>query len=278
MTAPTVITTAYAYRKAQDAALKPLLDAVKRLIRAYGVPVTPAQQAQFALLLLRPTRTARGRNFDAAVRYLNGHGIRDIPNQPGYPIQAVEKIVADVNRLRIAEQPLTEANRRDPQFVKAAEKSITGGLVRHAQDPARSVVKDVAESTDGIGWARMLTGPTSCSFCAMLASRGPVYSSRESAIGRGGDPMDRYHTAYLNANGKQVGGDCDCIAVLVTDFRTWEGLKSFRKLEDLWVETGKKQSNNAARKSFRRAWDQKIRDGDSSSFVSDSFRPPGGAS
>lgn len=278
MTAPTVITTAYGYRQAQDAALKPLLEAVKRIVRAYGVPVTPVQQAQFALLLLRPTRTARSRNYTAAIRYLSGQGIRDIPGQPGYPLQAVEKIVADVNRLTINDEPLTESNRRDPRFVAAAQKSITGGLVRHAQDPARSVVKDVAEATPSIGWARMLTGPTSCAFCAMLASRGPVYTSRETALGRGGNPMDRYHTAYLNKNGKLVGGDCDCIAVLVTDFKTWEGLRSYRKLENLWLDTGAKQSNKAARNAFRQAWDQKIRDGSSPSFLSDSFRPPGGAS
>lgn len=43
--------------------------------------------------------------------------------------------------------------------------------------------------SEDVRWARVPTGEETCDFCIMLASRGPVYLSEESA---GGDP-DHYH-------------------------------------------------------------------------------------
>lgn len=54
---------------------------------------------------------------------------------------------------------------------------------------AHSAVQDPARP----GWARVPTGPSTCAFCLMLASRGPVYGSA-AAAGR----MHEYHA------------DCDC--------------------------------------------------------------------
>lgn len=71
-----------------------------------------------------------------------------------------------------------------------------------------------------IGWARVLTGEENCPFCAMLASRGPVYSE-ETVLAREAD-RGRYHD------------HCDCVAVLVVKGRPWEGEDQFKELQDLW--------------------------------------------
>lgn len=52
----------------------------------------------------------------------------------------------------------------------------------------------------GGGYARVPTGPTTCAFCLMLASRGFVYNTRETA-----GEFDKYHD------------DCDCVVVASFD-------------------------------------------------------------
>ena len=75
--------------------------------------------------------------------------------------------------------------------------------------------------TDGHGVSRRALGAHSG---AMLASRGAVYTSRQAALGKGGSPLNLYHTPHLNKNGKTVGGFCDCTAVIVPRGSTsWEG-------------------------------------------------------
>ena len=123
---------------------------------------------------------------------------------------------------------------------------------------------------ENVGWARVLVGAYSCSFCAMLASRGPVYTSRETAIGRGGNPLDAYHKPYIDKRGALVGGVCDCQAVLVTSFGSWEGRKAWEALEDLW-QNNATGSGKAARLAFRRVWDKKVRDGDTGEYLADSI-------
>jgi hypothetical protein len=249
------------------------------LFTAYGVPVTAAQREDMALLLARSVRNARERNYAVTQAYIASQlfGL-DIPDLPGLPLDAVMRALesATVN-LTVLEEMVTDKNRHHPRIVDVGTRAATGQLSRQAQEPARQTVQTVAEQTDGIGWARMLTGATSCSFCAMLASRGPIYKSRESAIGRGGQPMTLYHTAHLNKNGKLVGGDCDCIAVLVVDHNTWEGRPAFEKLEDLWQKTTSRRSNADARNAFRREWDRKVRSGETRDYLAASVTPPGGA-
>lgn len=72
----------------------------------------------------------------------------------------------------------------------------------HVQKPARDTVEHNAfiDRKNGARYARVPQGPTTCEFCVMLASRGFVYKSKQTADtveGKGG-----YHT------------DCDCLPVV----------------------------------------------------------------
>jgi hypothetical protein len=270
------------FRKAQDKALLPALKRLRALFHIQGVPVTPPQREMMALHLVRPIRVARAQTYEVTVRYLHGQGFtEDIPPLPDYPVQAVEQALENsVSDLVVGGEPVTESNSAEVSFIEAAQKSTSGAVSRHVQAAARETVQDLADNSGPIvGWARMLTGPSSCSFCAMLASRGPVYNSHDTAIGRGGNPLNLYHMVHLDKkNGKMVGGNCDCIAVPVRRGAPWEGSDAHINLENLWQDATRRKSNADARNAFRRLWDKKVRDGESGEFIADSMKPPGGAS
>lgn len=82
--------------------------------------------------------------------------------------------------------------------VKQSARDTIDGSVRH--DPRRP------------RYARVPSGAHSCSFCLMLASRGPVYGSKADAGGAG----NKYH------------GNCDCQAVPVWSGSDMDRLKSVR--------------------------------------------------
>lgn len=75
------------------------------------------------------------------------------------------------------------ATGRGVDLVRAADLGQSGTMgegMRHAMDSGRgSVLESVAEDDRALGWARATSGK-SCGFCAMLASRGPVYKGKAS--------------------------------------------------------------------------------------------------
>lgn len=99
-----------------------------------------------------------------------------------------------------------------------------------------------------LGWARVLTGAESCAFCAMLASRGPVYS--EDTVVTTGKPREvrprqvHYRNSGATGGHTYVSGSrregekyhdhCDCIAVLVVKGSPWNGEQQYHDLKDLW--------------------------------------------
>lgn len=67
--------------------------------------------------------------------------------------------------------PLAEA-------TSNAVANVSGAAMRHSLDGGReTITATVAADPKAYGWARATSGKT-CSFCAMLASRGPVYGER----------------------------------------------------------------------------------------------------
>lgn len=72
---------------------------------------------------------------------------------------------------------------------------LRAALDYHVKRPARKTVENNARR-DGARWARVPQGAETCEFCVMLASRGFVYHTEETAGSGHG-----YHT------------DCDCLPV-----------------------------------------------------------------
>lgn len=227
---------------------------VNKVLAAHGVPVTVGQVEQLVdILYPRIIRMRRaswrghvvelGRQAAAA-----GVEIKPEPIRP-YPRKALFDAIADVSRLspdssKLHVMMLDEESRRrvmqpvNPDFsnrgdaaVKARVASELGRRVgRHVVDAGRSAVADSAHNGSArfksgrparVGYARVLSGRESCAFCAMLASRGPVYSK---------------DTVVRRRDGRRYHDGCDCIPVLVVDGEPWEGQAEAEALYSRWRE------------------------------------------
>lgn len=80
---------------------------------------------------------------------------------------------------------LLERLRKGMTLERALAMSVAGSAAaaaRHALNGGRgTLTAAVAQDRQAIGWVRV-TSDKPCAFCALLASRGPVYKSRESAV------------------------------------------------------------------------------------------------
>lgn len=74
--------------------------------------------------------------------------------------------------------------------------SALGIVDELVKQPFRSTIQDSAYRAHA-GWARVPSGPETCKFCLLLASRGGVYHSEQFGI-----------------NGQGYHGSCDCVPVL----------------------------------------------------------------
>lgn len=89
------------------------------------------------------------------------------------------------------------------------------------------------------GWARVATGRETCAWCLMLVSRGPIYSTAESA----GLDMDEGEAKLAAAAGSDVREQmnqwhpgCDCIVVPVYKQGSWPGRPAQERALKLWNE------------------------------------------
>lgn len=123
-----------------------------------------------------------------------------------------------------------------PLFVEQPDDALSrlmGAAQRMVLQPARDSVWDSAAlDTFRTGVARVPSGATTCRFCVMLASRGPVYQSAVSAelvVGRGSnrtgyDSTGRRLTGGIGGGtktrgtlnlGRKFHDHCDCTTVVV---------------------------------------------------------------
>lgn len=124
-----------------------------------------------------------------------------------------------------------------------AMNSVAADMMRITQNGGREAIAALVEADPkAVGWARITDGDP-CAFCAMLASRGPVYTSAERA---GSD--------------WQFHNGCGCTVEPVFDVDSWEWPKASKDFEKLWIEVtkglppGEDKAN-----AFRRAYEKKRR-------------------
>lgn len=227
---------------------------VNKALAAHGVPVTVGQVEQLVDILYPRIIRMRRASWQGHVVELGrqaaaaGVEIKPEPIRP-YPRKALFDAIAEVSRLspdssklhvmmldeesrRRVMQPVTpDFSNRGDTAVKARVASELGRRVgRHVVDAGRSAVSDSAHNGSArfksgrparVGYARVLSGRESCAFCAMLASRGPVYSK---------------DTVVRRRDGRRYHDGCDCIPVLVVDGEPWEGQAEAESLYSRWRE------------------------------------------
>lgn len=135
-----------------------------------------------------------------------------------------------------ATEPLRKPDLAQPPETaeELALSRVAGGLQRVLGNIDRSMVEtNAARDPADAKWARYASA-TACAFCAMLAARGPVYTSKRTATAasgqRGTQPLnERYHDW------------CKCIGVVVwpgDDYQEAPYVQQFREAYDAAAEAG----------------------------------------
>jgi len=108
----------------------------------------------------------------------------------------------------------------------AALKKYTGIMRRQVMSGGRMMIHETTKADRGaVGWRRVTDG-NPCTFCAMLASRGPAYASAQNASVIAGSGL-RYH------------GHCGCTAEIV--YGDWEP----SEMENRFIEEYEKAAQEA---------------------------------
>ncbi|PKV80904.1 VG15 protein [Nocardia fluminea] len=146
---------------------------------------------------------------------------------------------------------VSDQNRRDPAVVRTVTERVTATVERHIRQVDRETFVATANTAaDEIGWARVLSGTENCAFCAMLASRGPVYRSDKSALSVVGGRRGPRGSREL---GERYHDNCDCECVLVRVDQDWAGREEFERLRRMWVAASAAHADDAQR-AFNRSW------------------------
>lgn len=136
----------------------------------------------------------------------------------------------------------------EPPSVAAdlTQAGVAGTGVRGVLDGGRAVIDEtVRRDPVCVGYFRVTKSANPCSFCAMLASRGPVFQE---------DSFEDSDPRFTGPGDQKCHDHCSCaLEPLYTSKAGWPGRA--REWEALWKETGGKFSGAAARRAFRQAYE-----------------------
>lgn len=215
-------------------------DAQRALLeKVAAFPANPADPAAVAQV---SRRVAAG-----AVRHARAAG-RDVVVDTA--AQGRVRVVSSRKRPRVTVEDGTGSDGQPKVIVEYTSDGRKVGDDNRESRKKASKAEPASAKSGGkvLGWARVLTGAESCAFCAMLASRGPVYS--EDTVVTTGKPREvrprqvHYRNSGATGGHTYVSGSrregekyhdhCDCIAVLVVKGVPWNGEQQYYDLKDLW--------------------------------------------
>lgn len=157
-----------------------------------SLDLTKPEAARDALLRFVPELVARYGEIAASVAADWYDDLRAAGGAlPGYRATMADLVPADA----VTARTRFGAGHLWTDMPQAARDFLLGVVSEYVLQPGRdTIVRNVVRDPWRPRWARVPSGAETCAFCLMLASRGPVYLSEESA-GR----MRKYH------------GHCDCV-------------------------------------------------------------------
>jgi hypothetical protein len=145
---------------------------------------------------------------------------------------------------------------RDESFVEAA-----GAASRQVFEGGRqSLMKLVQDNDQLVGYIRVTDGDP-CYFCAMLASRGPVYRTpKRAGPNQRGERNSRAGLAFVGAGGFKVHDHCACtIEPVFTSNTNWPGRG--REFQQMWNDNiAKRYSGDDAIRAWRRLYERQQRE------------------
>lgn len=186
-----------------------------RTVRQDNFAETTEKFVQLALLLIgreRKKSVQLTRTYYPQFRQL------ELPGTPKFELPPAPEI--DVARIETSlrvtgpvayQKKLDKINQLDmtPELERAllqdaletAGDTVAGSAVRHTLNGGRDQMRDIAHADPKvIGWARV-TRDAPCFFCAMLASRGPVYGQKV---------FEASNSLFSGAGTAKVHDSCQC--------------------------------------------------------------------
>lgn len=197
------LTTTAGYRNATSILVSRALRDLEAVWRTFDV--TDGVGVRVVLEAVLPDLVATYGSAVATLAAQRFEAMRDAARVPGRftarpaPPPVPERVNAS---MRAVIKPLFQAAPDGP----LALQEVGGVLSRFIKEPGReTIVQNTRRDRYAIGYRRRPTGPTTCGFCLMLASRLDLYESKQAATRRASDG-GRYHTR------------CDCEPEAVYDF------------------------------------------------------------
>lgn len=256
------LTEAHQASQTRRAAVIALL--VQRLFQRTVNPADPGTAVRWIDLVLpqiiAASNTSAGlaRAYYTAFRILEGPGLEPFTPEPTIDLPVAEQIrtslwvtgpkalddkVAKIRRNADISPTLERAMIQDA--ITEAGDQAGGAAARHATEGGRAQIKDsVAEDRVALGWLRV-TKTNPCYFCAMMASRGPVYQD---------DSFDDSNELFRGDGPAKAHDHCVCSLQPVYS-RKDPGLDRANEWETLWINSTKGKSGSAAVNAFRQAYE-----------------------
>lgn len=168
---------------------------------------------------------------------------------------------ADEDQIRASVRWATHAPSEGAQGAPDAETMqhrIEGASLRMMRQPDReTIARAVTDDPEGVTWARVPTGPTTCYFCAMLATRGAVYHTKEEAGGRNarGSRNPGAGEKFIGEGRFKFHDHCDCDVVPVFSTEDYEPSEQVQNWEHLYIESTSGVYGKAKIDAFRKAFE-----------------------
>jgi hypothetical protein len=212
------------------------VDASWPAVRAALMPIVQQARDQSAVL--------------AGAAYMEARrqaGVPDGSFDPEGPLQlAIDRLEASLDVTGPVEFKKAIAAGKSPQqAMDAAAVRMVGSAQYLALEGGRSVMKQSIDADEmATGWSRV-TDNDPCAWCAMLASRGPVYKSAKSA----GDPRQGGNTYHDHCG-------CQAWPAFTLD-EPFVGIAE--KLYDDWRQVTRGTGGRNAVNAWRRWWESEGR-------------------
>jgi hypothetical protein len=212
------------------------------------IPLLMQRRDQSALLAREYYREFRG--FEVK----GGDGFK-LPSMTAMDIPSLStslRVTGEVAlKSKIASLPLTEKTLPSvqkaliKQAIEETATNISGSATRHVMNGGRDEIQQALdEDPVALGFIRVTDGDP-CFFCAMLASRGPVYDD---------DSFDESDPRFIGEGSHKVHDHCGCSIEPVYSRKTqWPGRA--QEAEEAWISLSRDLGRVPTINDFRKKWE-----------------------
>lgn len=252
-----------AHRAAQSRRAATIAALVAAYYRTRVEVSNPETVARWVELMLPRVLDGHRQSATLASTYANTVRRLEVPNAPSFNYEPVTPLVREQIERSLQTTGLYEPSRKiariqerdlEPQQERAlvreverrAERAAAGAVVRHIQNGGRATIyENQQRDRVALGYLRVLHPVDPCYFCAMLASRGPVFSEGS---------FDFSDPRFTGEGNVKVHDSCRCsLKVLYRDDDAT--LERAEEMQDLWNRWGAGGGGHRAVLRFRRGYD-----------------------